>query len=289
MNRINKIETPEVNPWPIAEGPVSIEDADDVGWVYEFPANSNEKLQALMDHIRDDAKLHQLWRVANVNAVTRGRITDHGPVHIRIVAQNALRLLRLLVQAGIVPSVVKDYGMSADDSEVIVVLAACLHDIGIAVHRDNHEQYSLILAESEGRRLLDGIYAEPELTTIMSEMLHAVISHRWDVRCLTVEAGVVKVADALDITKGRSRIPFEAGSTNIHSVSAAAIDDVHIGPGDGTPVCIEIRMSNSAGIFQVDELLKRKLHNSTIAPYVQVLARIEGETEKTLVPFYSME
>ena len=245
MTSMSDIETPEVIPWPIDEGPITIDEADDVGWIHRVPAAGNAKLQALLDHIGDDTKLQQLWRVANVNAVTRSQITDHGPVHVGIVAITALRLMRLLVDAGIVPNIVKDYGMTVDDAELIVVLAACLHDIGISVHRDNHEQYSLILAEPEGRRLLAGIYKEPELTTIMSEMLHAVISHRWDVRCLTLEAGAVKVADALDITKGRSRIPFEAGSTNIHSVSAAAIDYVQIGPGDdGTPICIEIRMSN---------------------------------------------
>lgn len=280
----------DVKPWPSDDGSGgSIEDADDVKWIHELPANENRALQTLRDRISHDVKLHQLWRVANVNAVARAGITDHGPVHIGIVASNALRLLRLLTEAGITPNIAKDYSMSVEDAEVIVVLAACLHDLGISVHRDNHEQYSLILAEPEGRRLLAGIYEEPELTTIMSEVLHAVIAHRWDVRCLTLEAGAVKVGDALDITKGRSRLPFEAGSTNIHSVSAAAIDDVHIGPGADVPVCIEIRMSNSAGIFQIDELLKRKLNNSTIAPYVQVLARIEGETEKKLVPFYSME
>jgi metal-dependent HD superfamily phosphatase/phosphodiesterase len=280
-----------VKSWPLNReaGDQVIEGAEDVAWIHELPTASNEKLRLLLDHISRDVKLHQLWRVANVNAVTRTGITDQGPEHIGIVTRNALRLLRLLVQAGVMPNIVKDYGMTVEDAEVIVVLAACLHDIGISVHRDNHEQYSLLMAAPEGRRLLSGIYEEPGLTTIVSEMLHAVIAHRWDVRCLTVEAGAVKVADALDITKGRSRIPFEAGSTNIHSVSAAAIDDMHIGAGDDVPVCIEIRMSNSAGIFQIDELLKRKLHNSTLAPYVQVLARIEGETEKRLVPFYSME
>ncbi|MFQ5342543.1 MAG: HD domain-containing protein [Anaerolineae bacterium] len=282
---------PDIAPLPIngGSGDSPAQGASDVGWVRALPAAGNQKLQMLLDHIGQDTKLHQLWRVANVNAVTRSGITDHGPEHIGIVAGHALQLLRLLVQAGIRPNIVKDYGMTVEDAEMIVVLASCLHDIGISVHRDNHEQYSLIMAEPEGRRLLSGVYKEPELTTIVSEVLHAVIAHRWDVSCLTLEAGAVKVADALDITKGRSRIPFEAGSTNIHSVSAAAIDDVHIGPGDDMPICIEIRMSNSAGIFQIDELLRRKLRNSTLAPYVQVLARIEGETEKRLVPFYSME
>jgi metal-dependent HD superfamily phosphatase/phosphodiesterase len=38
----------------------------------------------------------------------------------------------------------------------------------------------------------------------------------------------------------------------------------------------------------VDELLKRKLRNSSIARYVEVVARIEGETEKRLIEFYTM-
>ena len=96
------------------------------------------------------------------------------------------------------------------------------------------------------------------------------------------------MADALDMTQGRSRIPFEAGQTNIHSVSAMAIDSVSLEKGKTTPIRVVITMSNSAGIFQVDELLKRKLKNSTIAPYVEVVARIEGETEKRLVEFYSI-
>jgi len=118
--------------------------------------------------------------------------------------------------------------------------------------------------------------------------LHAIIAHHWDQRCLTIEAGIVKVADALDITQGRSRIPFEAGDTGIHAVSAAAIDSVSLLKGEEVPIRIEIAMSNSAGIFQVDELLKRKLRNSSIAPYVEVVARIEGETEKRLIEFYTM-
>jgi metal-dependent HD superfamily phosphatase/phosphodiesterase len=123
---------------------------------------------------------------------------------------------------------------------------------------------------------------------MVSEVLHAVIAHRWDIRCHTIEAGVFKVADALDLTQGRSRIPFEAGQTNIHSVSAMAIDSVTLEKGETVPIRVVVTMTNSAGIFQVDELLKRKLKNSTIAPYVQVVARIEGETEKRLLEFYSI-
>ncbi|MEK7276671.1 MAG: HD domain-containing protein, partial [Chloroflexota bacterium] len=233
--------------------------------------------------------LWQLWRCANINAVDRLGMSDHGEVHIRIVANAALRLLRLLREAGHVPGVVAHHHLEPDDAEVIVVLAAALHDLGISIHRDNHEEMSLALANLKAKELLAGIYKLRERTIIVSETLHAIIAHHGEVRCLTLEAGVLKVADALDMSAGRSRIPFEAGSSSIHAVSAAAIDDVTIKEGEKRPVRIEIRMSNSAGIFQVDELLRRKIKHSTLAGLVEVVARIESETEKRLLPLYTME
>ena len=119
-----------------------------------------------------------------------------------------------------------------------------------------------------------------------SETLHAIIAHRSDGRPLTLEAGVVRVADALDMSKGRSRIPFEAGIVNVHSLSAYAIEQVEIQKGKDKPIHINIKMNNSAGIFQVDELLKEKLHGSGLEKYVEVEATIEGETEKKLVTMF---
>jgi len=144
------------------------------------------------------------------------------------------------------------------------------------------------LAYAKLRQLVPGIYPEPEATIITSEVLHAIAAHHVDARCLTIEAGIVKVADALDMSKGRSRIPFEAGALNIHAVSAAAIEEVILKPGEKKPIAVEVIMNNSAGIFQVDELLKRKLENSSIAQYVQVLATIGGNTEKHLLEVYSL-
>jgi metal-dependent HD superfamily phosphatase/phosphodiesterase len=253
-----------------------------------LPTRHNEKLRQLVARVDGDVELHTLWHCANVNAVDRSGITDHGGVHIKIVANIALRLVRLLIEAGVPMGVVQDHGLTDDEAELVVVLAACLHDLGISIHRSNHEQYSLFLAERKARELLDGLYDVRERTILVAETLHAVIAHRWDMDCLTVEAGVVKVADALDVTEGRSRIPFEAGKTDIHAISAMAIDRVDIRRGEEVPIVVEIAMNNSAGIFQVDELLKRKLRSSSIAPYVQVLARIEGETEKRILEFYSL-
>jgi metal-dependent HD superfamily phosphatase/phosphodiesterase len=241
-----------------------------------------------MERVNQDLELQQLWRCANINAVDRSEISDHGEVHIQIAANAALKMLRLLADAGVEMSVVTHHGLTKEDAEVIVVLGACLHDLGIAIHRDNHEMYSLFLAWTKARELLDGLYDVAQRTIMVAETLHAIDAHSWETRCLTVEAGILKVADALDITEGRSRIPFEAGAMNIHAVSAAAIDAVTISQGDEVPIRIEITMSNSAGIFQVDELLKRKLRHSSIAPYVQVVARIEGETEKRLLELYTI-
>ncbi|TAK26105.1 MAG: HD domain-containing protein [Chloroflexota bacterium] len=248
-----------------------------------MPTRHNQTLQAVIERVNADRGLHALWRCANVNAVDRLAMSDHGPVHVRIVANIALRILRGLVGSGQTPSIVVNHGMTVHDAEVVTVLAALLHDIGMAIHRDDHERYSLFLAEPKARSLLAGSYVEPYLTVMVSEILHAIIAHRAGGRPLTIEAGVVRVADALDMSKGRSRIPFEAGQVNIHSVSAAAIDSVVIAQGEDKPIRIDILMSNSAGIFQLDELLKEKLRGSGIEQFVEVTARIEGETERSLL------
>lgn len=252
------------------------------------PTRHNRKLKAFVEAIDADEELAQWWKCANVNVVDRQGMTDHGEVHIRIVANAALKLLRLLAEAGIRSSIEQTYEMTADDAEVVVVAAAALHDVGIAVHRSDHEQFSVPIAVGILPRLLGDLYSPAERVVVQAETLHAIIAHSWESKCLTIEAGVVKVADALDITQGRSRIPYEAGETSIHTISAAAIDQVRLLKGEETPIRIEIEMSNSAGVFQVDELLKRKLRNSSIAPYVQVVAHIEGETEKRLLEFYTL-
>ncbi|MGZ3560125.1 MAG: HD domain-containing protein, partial [Thermodesulfobacteriota bacterium] len=123
----------------------------------------------------------------------------------------------------------------------------------------------------------------PMRTILVSEVLHAIISHRAEGRPLTLEAGIVRVADALDIAEGRSRIPFQEGLVNIHSVSASAIEKIRIEKGELKPVRIVVWMNNSAGIFQIDELLKHKLRGSGLENYVEVEAMIEGETEKKLI------
>jgi metal-dependent HD superfamily phosphatase/phosphodiesterase len=253
------------------------------------PPRANRTLRELVERVNTDPQLKAWWHVANVNAVKRLEINDHSWVHIQIVANIALKLLRQLAKHGVPANAVSDYGMSSDDAEVIVVLGAFLHCVGMAVHRDGHEDWSMFLAEPKMRELLDGLYEEPELTVITSEVLQTITSHREYGRPLTLEAGIVRVADALDMAEGRSRIPFQHGRVSVHSLSAAAIESVEIKDGERAPVLIEIHMNNSSGIYQVDELLKGKLRGSGLEPHVEVVARIDTEAEKSLMPLYRLE
>jgi uncharacterized protein len=253
------------------------------------PPRANRKLAALLERVNEDKQLKGWWHASNVNAVKRLEINDHSWVHIQIVANIALKLLRQLTKHGVEPAVVRDYGMTRDDAEVVVVLGALLHCVGVAIHREGHEDWSLFLSEPKLRQLLDGLYEDPDLTVISSEVLGAITSHRDYGHPLTLEAGIVRVADALDMAKGRSRIPFEHGRVSIHSLSAAAIESVAIKDGVATPVLIEITMNNSSGVYQVDELLKAKLRGSGLEPYVEVIAHIDTESEKSLIPLYRLE
>ena len=253
-----------------------------------LPARHNPTLNKLVERINADDEVYALWECANVNAVTRLGMTDHGPVHVHIVANIALKLMRLLIAAGIQPTIVRDYALTNEDAEIVVVLASLTHDLGMSIHRIDHEQFSLFVAQMKIRQWLDGLYDVRTATLVRSEALHAIISHRKGGRPLTVEAGVVRVADALDMTKGRSRIPFEAGQVDIHSLSAAAIDKVAILHGEAKPIRIVVTMTNSAGIFQLDELLKEKLHGSGLEPYVEVEATVEGEAEKKLIQVFRL-
>ena len=254
-----------------------------------LPVRGNRKLRRVLERANGDAELKAWWHVSNVNAVVRLEINDHSWVHIQIVANIALKLLRQLIRHGVEPSVVTDYGMTNDEAETVVVLAALTHCVGMSVHRRGHEDFSLFLAEPKLRQLLDGVYGEPERTVLVSEVLQAITSHRSDGEPLSLEAGILRVADALDMAKGRSRIPFEKGRVSMHSLSAAAIEEVRIGDGEERPVRIEIVMNNSSGLYQVDGLLRAKLRGSGLERHVEVIAHIDTESEKRLVPVFRLD
>jgi len=250
------------------------------------PTRGNRRLERLLEGVNADDQVKAWWHVSAVNATRRLGMSDHSWVHIQIVLNIGLRLGRLLLRRGVTPSVTADYGMSDHDAEVVIAAACLLHDVGMSIHREDHERFSLFLTADKLPELLTGIYEEPERTIIVSETLHAIVGHRRQHKPLTVEAGIVRVADALDMARGRSRVPFEAGLQNIHSLSAYAIDEVRISPGRDRAVRVEVDMSNSAGIFQVDELLATKLRGSGLEEHIEVIARINAEHEQRLIPVF---
>ncbi|HZE05038.1 MAG TPA: HD domain-containing protein [Solirubrobacteraceae bacterium] len=250
------------------------------------PSRGNRRLETLLDAVNADDHVKALWHVSAVNATRRLGMSDHSWVHVQIVLNIGLRLARLLFRRGVTPSVVADFALSERDAEVVVAAACLLHCVGMSIHRRDHERYSLFLTADMIDRLLEPVYEEPERTIIGAETMHAIIGHRSDGAPFTIEAGIVRVADALDMARGRSRIPFEAGQHNIHSLSAYAIDEVKISPGSDRAVRVEIAMSNSAGIYQVDELLAEKLRGSGLEEHVEVIARIEAEQEQRLIEVF---
>ena len=264
-----------------------------IGWraqlEFNLPTRKNAKLQSVLRNVRANKRLETYWKCCNINVVDRLHMNDHGPVHIKIISNIGLKILRMLFEAGVTPAIVKDHKMDAKDAEVVVFLGCCLHDIGLIVSRKNHADYSVPIALSLLPSLLGDVYGEEENAVVTAETLHAVRAHETDMTPLTVEAGVVRFADALDMVGGRARIPFQAGLITIHSVSAMAIDKVEIKKGKkDKPIVVEIGLANSAGIFQIDELLKNKLKGSTIEDYVHVVARIEAGPEKKIIEKFEM-
>lgn len=277
---------PEVTPEP-SDMVRDIDERFERRVMMNVPDRHNPKLQKVIELVNADDDLYGLWIAANVNAVERLGMTDHGPVHVKIVMNIAVRMLRLLMEADVEPSVVRNYLLAPEDAEVVVALAALLHDVGMSIHRADHEAYSLFIARSKLGGILSEIYDVPRQTIITAEILHAIISHRSGGDPLTVEAGVVRIADALDMAKGRSRIPFSSGSLSIHSVSAAAVESVSIDKGEDFPICVTIELSNSAGLFQLDQLLRKKVNGSGIEKHLEIQARV-GEEEKRLLTHFSL-
>jgi hypothetical protein len=255
------------------------------GQAIRVPILGNELLAKSLKLINSNIEIHTLWNISNVNATKRLGMSDHGYVHFQIVSNIALKFVRTLVAQGVEMSATVNYELSYKYAELIVLLAGLFHDLGMSISRKGHEEYSLFLANNLLHQILEFMPIE-EKTIVISEVLHAIISHRSDGQPLTLEAGIVRVADALDMTKGRSRIPYESGKLDIYSLSATAIDSVEIVQGGVKPLRINITMNNSAGLFQLDELLKRKIHGSGIEKYISVRAFIDQKTEKKLLKEY---
>ena len=224
---------------------------------------TNKLCEVAFEELENDIEVQTMLEDSNRMAIDRMHYSDHGHTHSLIVTLNGIRLLRQLV-VGLQPTIVQEETGDVSDSELVVMMGCYLHDIGMVVARTNHDTFSVMLALPIIDRVLAKVYPNDKhkQVHIRDHILHAIYCHDRVAKPLTVEAGVVGVADALDMTKGRARIPFEAGSVNIHSTSARAIENVRIRKGETKTVRIEVTMNNASGIFQIQELLEEKIRNA---------------------------
>jgi uncharacterized protein len=238
------------------------------------------KASLIWDLLTNDPEVRAHWDMANYLTVSKMAYNDHGETHARIVAANAVLLFDLMQDARIVPDVVRSGAGDEDDSCAVIVAASLLHDIGNQVNRLGHELMGAVMAVAILDRLMPQIYDDIERRVeLRGFMLHAIHSHDLIPPPLTFEAALVALADGTDVTRGRGRGAFDLGKVDIHSVSALAIDEVKINKGQTRAVEITVVMNNSAGIFQIEDTLTRRLRNSPLSPHVVVIARTLTDTD----------
>ncbi len=244
---------------------------------HDFP---DGRLNRVLSVLQSDPEVQTYLRAQNVNPVDRMGYNDHGAKHVSIVRERSLRLYELLKRQGVTFNGASDQGLEEADEAVVICLATTLHDIGHVVHRHDHPYYSIPLAADVLNRILTEFYDTEDAVRVKAETLHAILCHHTEENPLTTEAGVVRLADGLDMERGRSRIPYETGRRGINTVSSQAIESVDLKRGDGNAVMVEICMRNAAGVYQVDELLQAKLKGSGLEEHVRIVAlNVEAETD----------
>jgi len=231
------------------------------------------KALAMWNQISDDDEIREIWNMADFIATKKLGMNDHGRTHAQVATASALTMLNLLEESFIDPDfVIAGFG-DPDDAALIVLVATLFHDFGNMVHRTDHADISVGVAQPVIDRLLAGMYPDPVYRTrIRSFILSGIYTHHGEPRPLTIESALVCIGDSTDMTKGRGRAAFERGSISIHSVSALSIVRVEIRKGAQKPLELHITMSNSAGIYQVQEILAPKVRAGPLAEHVDVIA-----------------
>lgn len=234
-----------------------------------------EALKLLLDNSEINSYLEQ----ANKLSMSRLGYNDHGRVHSKIVALNALKIFDILFKKGINPNTISESVGDEEDARIAILLGAYLHDIGCAVSRDNHELIAIPLVEPVVRQILFKVVDKKIFGNVCSFIFEAIACHMGTNEATSLEAKIVEVADSTDITKGRARIPFHIGKADIHKFSALAVEEVRIMEGEKKALKFEIYMDNPAGIFQAEETMLRKIKSAKFENYVEMVAKIKDEEE----------
>lgn len=243
----------------------------------EKSVSGSKILSSALKILEGDEEVQELLRMSNVMAVSRLRYNDHGRIHAIIVSGAALEIANILARAGFTPTGVRDRTLESwEDAKLAILLGAYLHDIGNSIHRSQHELLGVLLAKSVLDRLLPSILGEKgrRAVALRQEVLHIIYSTEYSTRCLTTEAGVVKIADGTDMSQGRARVPYRLGKVDMHAMSAFSISFVEISEGSERPVRITVNMSDYAGLFQIEQVLMPKILTSSLENTVEVWTRV---------------
>ncbi len=231
------------------------------------------KTKKMFEMLVNDGEVRADWDLSNFIAVKKLKYNDHGEVHAKIVAASALIMLDLLLENNVTPDFMAEGGGDSDDEHLIVLAAALLHDIGNQIYRKNHPLHSSYLAIPVLDRLLPEIYTDLEnRTEVRGFILNSIYAHDAGVPDFIIEAALVGIGDGTDMTKGRGRMAYDLGSLSIHVVSALSIERVLILHGKEKPIELVVEMSNSAGIFQIEEILGKKIIGGPLEKYISLRA-----------------
>ncbi|MEN6443237.1 MAG: HD domain-containing protein [Methanoregula sp.] len=241
--------------------------------VIERQLAGKTRAQTMWALLTGDDEVQTCWQMANFVAAQKLSMNDHGRTHAIVATASALTMLDILSFSEVKTDIIASGYGDSDDAALIVLTAMLCHDFGNMIHREDHADTGIILVKPILDRLLPTIYPDPvKCTRVKSFILSAMYTHHGEPRPITIEAALVCIADSTDMTKGRGRVAFDSGSITIHSVSALSIERVEILKGTEKPIELKISMSNSAGIFQVQEILAPKVRAGPLASYVDVIA-----------------
>lgn len=256
--------------------------------IIEFTPDKDDLPLKVAKILVNDEEIQAVQDYANNVSIVRLGFNDHGPVHMRTVCRNALKMLKILYQAGIKTSLETEQAGTFSDSVTAVMIASFLHDFGMTIGRQDHELYSGILGFGIINRILDEVLPGKEnlkrRVIIRSMAMEGIIGHMGTRRIHSIEAGLILIADGCDMTKGRARIPMEISTKpsvgDIHKYSANSIESVKILKGDEKPIKIEVHMSADVGFFQIEEVLLQKINSSPAKNFVELYAGVDGQEMK---------
>lgn len=256
--------------------------------IIELTSEKDDLPLKVVQLLIDDAEVQTIQDYANTVSIVRLGFNDHGPVHMRTVCRNALKMLKIFYQAKIQTSLEKEQAGTFADSVTAVILASFFHDFGMTVGRQDHELYSAIIGQPIINSILKKVLPEEKdlkrRVTIYAMAMEGIIGHMGTRKIHSVEAGIILVADGCDMTKGRARIPMEINTKpsvgDIHKYSANSIEKVKILAGEEKPIKIEVHMSAVVGFFQIEEVLLQKISCSPIKDFIELYAGIDDDEMK---------